>query len=48
MVKTINSGVSHGNHTAVDGLGWVVEDRIVIWLGAETETCNALLTTVEN
>ena len=48
MVKTINGGVSHGCHTAVDGLGWVVENRIVIWLGAETETSTALLTTVEN
>ena len=48
VVEAVDGGVGHHGHARVDGLGWVVQDGVVVGVFGETETGHALFGAVED
>lgn len=48
VVHTSNDGFSELGDTLASGKGWVIEESIQIWIVGQSETSNALLSTVQD
>ena len=48
VVESIDGGVGHDSHSRADGFGGIVQNRIVVWITAETEAGFSTLTTIQN
>ena len=48
MIKPCDDRVAEDGETLTDGLGWVVQDRIVVGIGRQSESSNALVGAIED